>query len=126
VLDNGSGVIGWLRTTTQSVLLDGELIPAGEQCLLLVDAVEPPGRRAREPLRTLRWLAPDAPAGAGTMFARLVGNALPPLPAEFAGMPRMEELPARPPRRLQLILRAAITHGNPATARVQARRARRA
>ncbi|MFI5905968.1 hypothetical protein [Dactylosporangium sp. NPDC051541] len=125
-LANGPGVIGWLRTTTQSVLLDGELIPAGERCLLLTDAEEPPGRRTREPLRTLRWLNPDAPNGAGAMVARLVGNALPTLPSEFIRIPQLEELPVRPPRRLQLILRAAISHGTPATARVQARRSRRA
>ncbi|GAA3283942.1 hypothetical protein Dvina_01635 [Dactylosporangium vinaceum] len=128
VLRNGPGVIGWLRTTTQAVLLDGELIPAGQRCLLLVDAEEPAGagRRTREPLRTLRWLSADAPNGAGAMFARLVGNALPALPTELARVPRLEELPIRSPRRLQLILRAAISHGTPATVRAQSRRTRRA
>jgi hypothetical protein len=82
-LRGGPGVIGWLRVTTQSVLLDGELLPAGEHCLLLVDAEEPTGRRAREPLRTMRWLSPDAPSGAGAAFARLVGDALPALLGEL-------------------------------------------
>jgi hypothetical protein len=106
VLGSGPSVIGWLRVTTQAVLLDGELIPAGQRCLLLVDAEEPAGRRAREPLRTLRWLAPDAPGGAGAMFARLVGNALPMLPTEIADRPVLQDLPSIPPRRLQLSLHA--------------------
>ncbi|GAA4259105.1 hypothetical protein [Dactylosporangium darangshiense] len=68
--------VGWLRVTTQAVLLDGETIPAGERCLLLVDAVEPGDRPARAALRTLRWLAPGAPDGAGATFARLVVDAI--------------------------------------------------
>ncbi|WP_433082338.1 hypothetical protein ACQP1P_01465 [Dactylosporangium sp. CA-052675] len=132
VLSDGPGVIGWLRETTQAVLLDGELIPAGERCLLLVETVEPTGRRAREPLRTLRWLAPESPTGAGATFARLVGNALPVLPTELPGVPPLEELRAAPPRRLQLLLQAADHNGttsawaSKAGGRFQTRKSRRA
>ncbi|MER7273538.1 hypothetical protein ABT369_03690 [Dactylosporangium sp. NPDC000244] len=130
VLSDGPGVIGWLRESTQAVLLDGDLIPAGERCLLLVEAVEPAGRRAREPLRTLRWLAPESPSGAGATFARLVGNALPVLPTELPGVPPLEELRTAPPRRLQLLLQAADQSGTTsapakASGRFQTRRSRR-
>ncbi|WP_426509415.1 hypothetical protein ACPPVO_01525 [Dactylosporangium sp. McL0621] len=108
VLSSGPGVVGWLRETSQAVMLDGDLVPAGERCLLLVDATE---RRTREPLRTLRWLAPDCPTGAGATFARLFANALPALPSEV--MP----LPTRQPRRLQLLLHAAGSNGYLAHAR---------
>ncbi|WP_433612530.1 hypothetical protein ACQP2P_01585 [Dactylosporangium sp. CA-139114] len=133
VLSDGPGVIGWLRESTQAVLLDGELIPAGERCLLLVETVEPAGRRAREPLRTLRWLAPESPSGAGATFARLVGNALPVLPTELPGVPPLEELRTAPPRRLQLLLQAADQSGTTSASasvkaggRFQARKSRRA
>ncbi|WP_433213232.1 hypothetical protein ACQP00_01610 [Dactylosporangium sp. CS-047395] len=123
VLANGPEVIGWLRTTTQAVLLEGELIPAGERCLLLVDASEPADRRTREPLRTMRWLSPDAPSGAGATFARLFGHALPMLPTD--AIPLLEELPARhQPRRLQLVLHAMTRDAEPTT-RPRVRRPRR-
>lgn len=72
----GPPVIGWLRITTTAALLDGAQIPAGTRCLLQVDATAPADRRTRAPLRTLRWLSPGAPDGAGATFARLVGDAL--------------------------------------------------
>ncbi|WP_432984092.1 hypothetical protein [Dactylosporangium sp. CA-233914] len=99
--DDGPGVIGWLRTTTQAVVLDGELIPAGERCLLLVDAQEPGERPAREPLRMLRWLAPENPSGAGATFARLVAERL---SDPSAGAPIVPAQPAGGPRRLPVFL----------------------
>jgi hypothetical protein len=87
----GPEVLGWLRVTTQTVLLDGAPIPAGTRCLLLLDATTPRDRAdradrddradpsdwgGRPALHALRWLAPESPDGAGATFARLVGDAL--------------------------------------------------
>ncbi|GGM28018.1 hypothetical protein [Dactylosporangium sucinum] len=69
-----SGVVGWLRVTTQAVVLGGVRIPGGTRCLLLVDADERDDRPAQPALRALRWLAPAAPDGAGATFARLLGD----------------------------------------------------
>ncbi|WP_238010362.1 cytochrome P450 [Dactylosporangium sp. AC04546] len=69
-----AGVVGWLRVTTQAVVLGGVRIPGGTRCLLLVDAVEPREQPARPALRALRWLAPAAPEGAGATVARLLGD----------------------------------------------------
>ena len=68
--------VGWLRVTAQAVVLDGATIPAGERCLLLVDAAEPTTGPARPALQTMRWLSPGAPNGAGSMFARLAHDAM--------------------------------------------------
>lgn len=68
--------IGWLRITTAAALVDGDTVPAGTRCLWLVDATDPADRRTPAALRTLRWLSPGAPDGAGATFARLVGDAL--------------------------------------------------
>ncbi|MGI5236571.1 hypothetical protein [Dactylosporangium sp. CA-139066] len=76
--------LGWLRVTTQAVVLDGETIPAGEHCLLLVDAAEPADRPARPALQTLRWLSPGSPNGAGATFARLAHDAMRKEPSKTA------------------------------------------
>ncbi|MET7397573.1 hypothetical protein ABZS66_29215 [Dactylosporangium sp. NPDC005572] len=69
-----AGMVGWLRVTTEAVVLGGVRIPGGTRCLLLVDAVERADRPARPALQTLRWLAPAAPEGAGATVARLLGD----------------------------------------------------
>ncbi|WP_345144105.1 hypothetical protein [Dactylosporangium darangshiense] len=66
---------GWLRRTTQPVLLHGARIPADAACLLLVDPAsaadpQPPS------VATARWLAPATPCGAGMALARLTGRRL--------------------------------------------------
>ncbi|MDG6108746.1 hypothetical protein Daura_30595 [Dactylosporangium aurantiacum] len=82
----GSPTVGWLRVTTAAATIDGATVPAGTRCLWLVDAADPADRRTGAALRTLRWLSPGAPDGAGATFARLVGDTV--LTATAATRPR--------------------------------------
>ncbi|MGI5243292.1 hypothetical protein [Dactylosporangium sp. CA-139066] len=66
---------GWLRRTTQPVLLHGVTIPAGASCLLLVDPM-PGGDVQPAAVAAVRWLAPAAANGAGMTLARLAGHRL--------------------------------------------------
>ncbi|MFG2045532.1 hypothetical protein [Dactylosporangium sp. NPDC048998] len=68
-------VTGWLRVTTQPVLLHHVRIPAGVPCLLVVRAA-PNADRQPPQVAALRWLAPANPDGAGMTLARLVGDRL--------------------------------------------------
>ncbi|MER7283759.1 hypothetical protein ABT369_56020 [Dactylosporangium sp. NPDC000244] len=68
-------VAGWLRVTTQTVLLGGVRIPAGSTCLLAA-STRGPASRDGSPVAVLRWLAPADPGGAGMAVARLAGDRL--------------------------------------------------
>ncbi|WP_432973533.1 hypothetical protein [Dactylosporangium sp. CA-233914] len=68
-------VAGWLRVTTQPVLLHHVRIPANVPCLLVVRAA-PNADRQPPQLAALRWLAPANPDGAGMTLARLAGDRL--------------------------------------------------
>lgn len=75
-LDRDTWIAGWLRCTTQTVLLDRVRIPGDAVCLLLAGTADHPGHPVRPELDAqLRFVA-DATDGAGTIAARLVADLL--------------------------------------------------
>ncbi|GAA4252615.1 cytochrome P450 family protein [Dactylosporangium darangshiense] len=73
-LDRPAAPVGWLRHTTQAVLLEHTRLPAGADVLLLVDPADLDPATIRPQLAHQLQFTADAPDGFGRAFAVLVAD----------------------------------------------------